>query len=105
MKPLKPGSQSADPFQLAAQLQVAKMYIDGTSNEGYNGHVHRIMYPSLLKQLLKYDHAKRTPYDQVISLMMCLLCVIGDSQFLKTTSKAFSRLMCSLIGTQTIPLN
>jgi len=85
MKPLKPGSQSADPFQLAAQLQVAKMYIDGTSNEGYNGHVHRIKFPTLLKQLLKYDHAKRTPYDQVISLMMCLLCVIGDSQLLKTT--------------------
>ena len=88
MKPLKPGSQSSDPFQLAAQLQVTKMYIDGTSNEGYNGHVHRVKFPTLLQQLLKYDHSKRTPYDQVISLMMCLLCVIGDSQLLsKTTIK------------------
>lgn len=77
---MKPGTQSADPFQLAAQLQVCKMYIDGTSPDEYNGHVHRIKFPTLLKQLLKYDHSERTPSDQVIALMMALLPVLGEQQ-------------------------
>lgn len=74
----KPGTQSGDPFQLAAQLQVCKMYIDGTDPDVYNGHVHRIKYPTLLKQLLKYDHSERTPFDQVIALMMALLPMMGE---------------------------
>ena len=77
---IEPGTRSGDPFQLSAQLQIAKMYIDGTSQDEYNGHVHRVKFPTLLKQLLKYDHAKRTPYDQVIALMMALLPVIGEQQ-------------------------
>ncbi len=76
----KPGTQSADPFQMAAQLQAAKMYIDGTSPDTYNGHVHRIVFPSLLKQLLNYDHSARTPFDQVIALMMSLLPVLGEAE-------------------------
>lgn len=84
MNPIKdkkkePGTRSGDPFQLATQLQVGKMYIDGTDNEVYNGHVHRIVYPSLLKQLLKYDHADRTPFDQCIALFMALLPLFGDT--------------------------
>lgn len=77
---IKPGTQSGDPFQLAAQLQVCKMYIDGTDPDYYNGHVHRIVYPDLLKQLLKYDHSDRTKSDQVIALMMALLPIVGESQ-------------------------
>jgi hypothetical protein len=73
---LKPGTESASPFELAAQLEAAKMYIDGTDPHGYNGNVHLIQFPSLLKQCLKYDHAKRTPYDEVIALMMALLPAI-----------------------------
>lgn len=76
----KPGTQSGDPYQLAAQLQAAKMYIDGTDPEKYNGHVHRIVFPSLLAQLLKYDHSARTPSDQVIALMMALLPVLGEAE-------------------------
>lgn len=76
----KPGTQSADPYQLSAQLQGAKMYVDGTNPEVYNGHVHRIVFPTLLNQLLKYDHSNRTPSDQVISLMMALLPVLGESE-------------------------
>lgn len=79
-KPLKPGTQSADPFQLQAQLQVAKMYVDGTDPEVYNGHAHRIKFISLLKQLLNYDHSNRTKSDQVIALMMALLPMLGRVQ-------------------------
>lgn len=74
------GSRSGDIFQLAQQLQIAKMYVDGTENEFYNGHVQRIKYPTLLNQLLKYDHADRTKSDQVIALMMCLGPVLGEMQ-------------------------
>ncbi len=56
------------------------MYIDGTDNEVYNGHVHRIQFPTLLMQLLKYDHNDRTKSDQVVALMMCLGPVLGEMQ-------------------------
>lgn len=74
------GTRSGDPFQLAQQLQIAKSYIDGTDNEIYNGHVHRIMFPTLLEQLLKYDHLDRTKSDQVVALMMALAPVFGELQ-------------------------
>lgn len=77
-KALEYGTRSGDPFQLAAQLQICKMYIDGTDNEVYNGHVHRIVFPTLLEELLRYDHLKRTKSDQVVGLMMSLLPVFGE---------------------------
>lgn len=77
---IEPGTRSGDPFQLAQQLQVGKMYVDGTDLEVFNGHVHRIPYITLLKQLLKYDHAKRTPFDQCIALFMALLPIFGETQ-------------------------
>jgi hypothetical protein len=77
---IEPGTRSGDPFQLSMQLQVAKMYIDGTDNEVYNGHVHRIKYITLLKQLLKYDHNERTAFDQCIALFMSLLPLFAEQQ-------------------------
>lgn len=77
---VEPGSRSGDPFQLSMQLQIAKMYVDGTDNEVFNGHVHRIKYISLLNQLLKYDHSNRTPFDQCIALFMALLPIFGEQQ-------------------------
>jgi len=74
------GSRSGDIFQLGQQLQLAKMYVDGTESEFYNGHVQRIKYPTLLKQLLHYNHADRTKSDQVIALMMCLGPILGEMQ-------------------------
>ena len=74
------GTRSGDPFQLAQQLQCAKMYIDGVDNEVYNGHVHRIVFPTLLKELLMYNHLDRTKSDQVVGLMMALLPVLGEMQ-------------------------
>lgn len=74
------GTRSGDPFQLAAQLQVAKMYIDGTDNDKYNGHVHRIKFIPLLEQLLMYDHLNRTKSDLVVSLMMALLPIFGEAE-------------------------
>ena len=77
------GTRSGDPFQLAQQLQVCKKYIDGTDNEVYNGHVHRIVFPTLLKELLKYQHLDRTKSDQVVGLMMALLPVFAESEMPK----------------------
>ena len=77
---IEPGTRSGDPFQLSMQLQIAKMYVDGTDKDIYNGHVHRIQYITLLKQLLKYDHLERTPFDQCIALFMALLPIFGEIQ-------------------------
>lgn len=74
------GSRSGDPFQLAQQLQILKKYIDGDDNEGYNGHVQKIMFPTLLKQLLEYDHLDRTKSDEVVALAMCLAPVLGEME-------------------------
>jgi hypothetical protein len=76
----EPGTRSGDPFQLSMQLQIAKAAVDGTDNEVYNGHVHKIKYVSLLKQLLKYDHSNRTPFDEVIAYMMALSAMFGDQK-------------------------
>ncbi len=76
----EPGTRSGDPFQLSMQLQIAKAAIDGTDSEVYNGHVHKIKFISLLKQLLKYDHSNRTPYDEVIAFMMALSAMFGEQQ-------------------------
>lgn len=76
----EPGTRSGDPFQLSTQLQIAKMWVDGTDNEVYNGHIHKCVFISLLKQLKEYDHNARTPYDQVIALMMALLPLFGEQQ-------------------------
>jgi|SRR6185369_14764305 len=78
---IKPGTESASPFQLQAQLETAKLYVDGNLIDGYNGNVHRIVYPMLLEQLLAYQHAERTPYDIVISLMMALLPCFGVAEY------------------------
>lgn len=74
------GSRSGDAFQLGQQLQLCKMYIDGTDNEVFNGYVNKIQYLTLLTQLLKYDHNDRTKSDQVVALMMCLGPVLGEMQ-------------------------
>jgi hypothetical protein len=77
---IEPGTRSGDPFQLSTQLQIGKMYVDGTDKDIYNGHVHRIKFITLLQQLKKYDHANRTPYDQCIALFMALLPIFGEQQ-------------------------
>lgn len=77
---IEPGTRSGDPFQLSMQLQILKYYVDGTDKDIFNGHVHRIKYISLLKQLLKYEHNNRTPYDQCIALAMALLPLFGEQQ-------------------------
>jgi len=86
MNPLKPnkvpeyGSRSGDPFQLAQMLQISKWYIDGDSNDQYNGHVHRIKHTGLLQQALEYNHLDRTKSDLFVSLQMALVAVFGEMQ-------------------------
>lgn len=73
VKIIKPGTESAQPFQLAKQLEVAKLYFDGTRIDDYNGNVHRVSYIPLLKEGLEYNHSERTPYHTMVSFMMALL--------------------------------
>lgn len=77
---IKPGTESASPFQLAKQLEVAKIYIDGPKGDGIGGNVHRIKYLPILQQGLAYNHAERTPYDLMVALMMALLPILGSSR-------------------------
>ena len=74
----EPGTRSGDVFQYAQQLQLLKAYVDGTDNDVFNGHVHRIKYISLLKQLLKFDNNNRQPFDEVIALAMALAPIFAS---------------------------
>jgi len=79
---IKPGTESGNPYQFAMQLEVAKKYFDGTIPDGYNGNVHRVVFPIILKQGLEYNHADRTKSDVIISLMMALLPCFGSLDYL-----------------------
>ena len=78
---IEPGSRSGNPYQLAMQLEVAKKYFDGTIPDGYNGNVHRVVFPIMLKQGLEYNHSERTKSDVIISLIMALLPCFGTLDY------------------------
>lgn len=82
---IKPGTESGNPYQFAMQLEVAKKYFDGTIPDGYNGNVHRVMFPIMLRQGLEYNHADRTKSDVIISLMMALLPCFGSLDYIDPT--------------------
>lgn len=84
---LEYGSRSGDPFQLQQMLEISKYYADGTDNEVYNGHVHRIKFIELLKQGLQYNHLDRTKSDLWVSLQMALVAIFGDTQVVKSGFK------------------
>lgn len=75
---IEPGVRSGDPFQFAAQTTIIKSYIDGTDKDVYNGYVHKIVFISLLKQLLKFNVNDRTEFDEVIALIMALTEIFSD---------------------------
>lgn len=79
---IKPGTESGNPYQFAMQLEVAKKYFDGTIPDGYNGNVHRVVFPMMLRQGLEYNHADRTKSDIIISLMMALLPCFGSLDYI-----------------------
>jgi hypothetical protein len=83
---IKPGTESAQPFQLAKQLEVAKMYFDGNRTDAYNGNVQRVTFLPLLKQALEYNHSERTPYHLVVALMMALLPCLASPPPPKSSS-------------------
>lgn len=84
---VKPGTETASPYELAAQLEAAKIFFDGDNCDSYNGNIHRVVFPELLKQALEYKHDERTPYDLVISLMMALLPVLKPQPNEQQTAK------------------
>lgn len=71
-----PGTESGNPFELAKQLEVAKLYFDGNS-ASYNGNGHRVTYLPLLREALQYNHEERTPYHLMVAFMMALLPMLG----------------------------
>lgn len=77
---IKPGTESASPFQLAKQLEVAKVYYDGNKIDGYNGNVQRVTYLPLLRDSLAYNHSERTPYHLTVAFMMSLLPMLGQTK-------------------------
>lgn len=77
---IKPGTESASPFQLAKQLEVAKLFYDGDQLDGYNGNVHRVNYIPLLKDSLAYNHSERTPHHLTVAFMMSLLPMLGQTK-------------------------
>lgn len=76
-KVIKPGTESANPYQLAMQLEVCKKYFDGTDPQNYNGNIHRIKFPIIISQAIDYTHSDRTKSDVIIALMMALLPCFG----------------------------
>lgn len=90
---VEPGVRSGDAFQHYQQLQIAKCYIDGDSQEVYNGHVHRIVYPSLLRQLLKFDNTNRTKSDECICLFMALVTMFGEDTYKKVVAAKAVRIL------------
>lgn len=76
-KTIKPGTESASPFQLAKQLEVAKLYFDGNGIEHYNGNIERVTFLPLLKQALEYNHEDRLRFDLMICFMMALLPILA----------------------------
>lgn len=77
---IKPGTESASPFQLAKQLEVAKIYFDGNNPAHYNGHTERCSFVPLLKQALEYNHLERQPYHLMVSFMLALMPILGVIQ-------------------------
>jgi len=73
VKMIKPGTETAQPFQLAKQLEVAKLFFDGDGVDCYNGNTQRVTHIPMLKQALEYNHSERTPYHLIVALMMSLL--------------------------------
>lgn len=80
---LEYGSRSGDSFQLQQMLEISKLWLDGDSNEFYNGHVHRIKFIPLLKQALTYNHSNRTPSDLFVATQMAIVAIFGESQISK----------------------
>lgn len=74
---ITPGTESANPFQLAKQLEVAKLYYDGNSLTEYNGNVHRCTFLPALEEGLAYNHSERTPFHLTVCTMMALLPIFA----------------------------
>lgn len=72
-----PGTQSGNPFELAKQLEVLKLFYDGNSLVSYNGNLENVTFLPLLYDSFSYDHSARTPYHLSVSFSMSLLPILG----------------------------
>lgn len=66
------GTSSRDPYALSKQLEQGIQYFDLFS--------HKIFFRELLEEALIYDHSDRQVYDKVVSFLICLLDLLGDTQ-------------------------
>lgn len=66
-----PGTSSKDPFALSKQLELGKAFIIH--------HCYKIYFIDLLKELLEYEHDERTKYDTVVSFLIMLIDMMGDT--------------------------
>lgn len=72
-----PGTQSGNPFELAKQLEVLKLFYDGNSLISYNGNVDRVTFLPLLEDSMAYNHAERTAFHKTVAFAMSLLPILG----------------------------
>lgn len=76
MQPLNPGRKipgvsSKDPFAFTKQLELGQAYIEF--------HCHKIFFLHLLEEALLYDHEDRQVYDKMVSFLVTLINVVGDT--------------------------
>ncbi len=70
------GTLSKDSFALQRHFDLVNLYVETTCD--------KIMFIELLDSLLKYDHYKRTKFDDVVAFGMSLL---GSTEHVKTMPK------------------
>jgi len=85
------GVASADAFALSRQLEYCINYIEH--------HSHKIYYPELLEELKRYRHDNRTKFDTVVSFMIMLLTLTGQ-----TKANAVAKKKSPLVEAYTVDL-
>lgn len=85
LKPGKrlPGTSSKDPFALSKQLELGISFIEH--------HCHKIYFLDLLKELLEYEHDDRTVYDTVVSFLIMLIDMMGDTKAMNKNAEKKSK--------------
>lgn len=81
LKPGKkvPGTSSKDPFALSKQLELGIAFVEH--------HCHKIFFIELLKEFLLYDHEDRREYDVVVSFLIMLIDMMGDTKPLQAPDR------------------
>jgi len=67
-----PGTSSRDPFALSKQLELGIAFIEH--------HCHKVFFIAFLREALLYEHDDRQIYDTVVSFLIMLIDMMGDTK-------------------------